>query len=111
MSLNCPSCFSDAYRYEEGDERYLCPACGFRPDYYGKPIYDDLLSDESPRIEVKPEKIDPRFGKLLASEGAMWIGDKVVPIHDIRIVHYNPDGDPTESYDANKKPNITDGEE
>lgn len=106
VNLNCPRCNSDAYHYVEGDERLLCPVCGYRPPYYGRPLRYDLLCAQ----KAKPEDIDPRFGKRLG-DGWAIVGGKRIELHDMRIVKYNPDGDPAESYEMDKKPNTTDGEE
>lgn len=107
VSFNCPRCNSDAWHYVEGDERFVCPVCGYRPPYYGRPPWYDLLCAQ----KAKPEDIDPRFGKLLGSgKGVMKIGDKEFPIEGLRIVPYNPDGDPARSWEP-PRPKTTDGEE
>jgi hypothetical protein len=87
--------------YIEADSRLLCKDCGHRPDYYGVPLHLSLAE----AFQTGP--VDPRFGASLGDGWTMKIGDKEVPV---RLVKYNPDGDPGQSYEP-PKPKTTDGEE
>lgn len=86
---------------------FWCPEC----NYTTKDFPPDFDSSGLIFRGEKPKPVDPRFGRLLSGEGWAVIGDKRFPLYNIRIVKYNPDGDPADSYELNKKPNITDGEE
>src|SRR5689334_1137569 len=120
--MKCNNCGSDKYVYVLNIAEFWCPDCQFQTREFPADL-DPTITDV-PFIGKKPQimdvvdffsppsskPIDPRFGKLISSEGWMIINGEKVPIRDIRIAPYNPDGDPAQSYEANKKPNTTDGE-
>lgn len=39
---NCPQCNSPCYVYVKEDSQLGCLECGYRPDFYGKPLFYDL---------------------------------------------------------------------